>query len=183
MDKERVGGYSNKHGRTILCQLPARGAGRCRRAGSPPSCHGLPTRPGDAVCLFNGDGPEYPAVVVECQQETGRPGSYDRRLPVAGAAVSLEVAAPLPKGDRALPGREADRTRRHPVRPACGRGAAWCIQARRELEKLERAVIEASKQCGRNRLMEIGPLTAVGRLRRRAELPTQTMAGPPDRRR
>src|SRR5579885_1179190 len=71
-----------------------------------PEAHHLRTvrrlRPGDAVCLFNGDGREYPARVA----------SLDRRavtLEVLGVAsphrergFRLEVAAPLPKGDRAV---------------------------------------------------------------------------------
>ena len=58
-------------------------------------------RAGDAVCLFNGDGHEYPARVT----------AVDRRqvaLEVQGSATprrelpfAIEVAAPLPKGDRA----------------------------------------------------------------------------------
>src|SRR4051812_2349257 len=57
-------------------------------------------RPGDLVCLFNGNGSEYPAkvaevakkrvslVVLECKPVQRELGRY------------LELAAPLPKGDR-----------------------------------------------------------------------------------
>src|SRR6516165_5261422 len=58
-------------------------------------------RAGDRVCLFNGDGREYHALIV----------SVDKRrvlLEVEGVVVpsrelpfELEIAAPLPKGDRA----------------------------------------------------------------------------------
>src|SRR5947209_2816049 len=57
--------------------------------------------PGGAVCLFNGDGHEYPALVLAVERRqvslevTGRL-TLPRELPFV-----LEVAAPLPKGDRA----------------------------------------------------------------------------------
>src|SRR5262245_15475642 len=58
-------------------------------------------RPGDEVCLFNGDGHEYPGRVVEVSKrdvtvEVLRVESPARELPFV-----LHVAAPLPKGDRA----------------------------------------------------------------------------------
>src|SRR3954467_11605747 len=60
----------------------------------------LRARPGTAVCLFNGDGAEYPANVVEVHKRevvldvTGR-STLLRELP-----HRLEVASALPKGDR-----------------------------------------------------------------------------------
>jgi 16S rRNA (uracil1498-N3)-methyltransferase len=110
---------------------------------------------GDRVVLFNGDGREYLAVirnvtrryaelVVESVQEVSR------ELP-----APLWLAAPLPKGDRQqfliekLTELGTARyiplsTQRSVITPATTR-----------LEKLRRYVIEACKQCGRNRLMEI----------------------------
>jgi 16S rRNA (uracil1498-N3)-methyltransferase len=115
--------------------------------------------PGDAVCLFNGDGCEYPGHVVAVQKrhvevEVKEVLSPQRELP-----FRLEVTAPLPKGDRGqflvekLTELGVARyvplsTQRSVVHPREGR-----------LEKLERYVIEASKQCGRNVLMAIGELT------------------------
>src|SRR3954464_9869573 len=57
-------------------------------------------RPGDLVCLFNGDGSEYPANVVEvAKKHVGlfvlECKSIDREL-----GRCLEIAVPLPKGDR-----------------------------------------------------------------------------------
>ena len=58
-------------------------------------------RVGDQVCLFNGDGHEYPARVIEAGRrhvllDVLRVESPNREL-----GFHLEVAAPLPKGDRA----------------------------------------------------------------------------------
>jgi 16S rRNA (uracil1498-N3)-methyltransferase len=126
-------------------------------------------RAGDAVCLFNGDGREYAARVVHVErrrialQVTGV-ASPDRELPFA-----LEVAAPLPKGDRGqflvekLTELGVTRfvpltTERSVIHPREGK-----------LEKLQRYVIEASKQCGRNVLMQIAPVEAWASYCRRAD--------------
>jgi 16S rRNA (uracil1498-N3)-methyltransferase len=109
--------------------------------------------------LFTGDGKEYSGAV----QDVGRRdvailidwvGEVHRER-----AHRLVVAAPMPKGDRGqllvekltelgvteLVLLETARSIRHP-----GEG---------KLEKLERWVLEASKQCGRNVLMSIrGPV-------------------------
>src|SRR4051794_40523051 len=70
-----------------------------------PEAHHLATvcrlRPGDAVVLFNGEGPQYPAVVKAVARrsvtlEVGAAETPSRERP-----FRLEVAAPLPKGERA----------------------------------------------------------------------------------
>ncbi len=110
---------------------------------------------GDFVTLFNGDGREYLGQI----ESTGRKEvavnivevlSPNRELP-----FRLEIAAPLPKGDRAdfLIEKLTElgvtdfyplRTHRSVVHPRDTK-----------LDRLQRAVIEASKQCGRNVLMQI----------------------------
>jgi 16S rRNA (uracil1498-N3)-methyltransferase len=113
--------------------------------------------PGDWVVLFNGDGREYPAEVIEADRKRTvlnilAAAEADRELP-----FPLVVASALPKGDRAdflvekLTELGVTRfvplsTTRAVVQP---KGA--------KVEKFERAVIEASKQCGRNRLMAVDP--------------------------
>ena len=116
-------------------------------------------RPNDRVCLFNGDGQEYSAMVVTCARKSVELDVVDVASPQTELPFSLEVAAPLPKGDRAqfLLEKLTElgvstfiplRTARSIVHPGETR-----------LEKMHRHVIEASKQCGRNVLMEVAPLT------------------------
>src|SRR5947207_2118742 len=57
-------------------------------------------RAGDVVCLFNGDGHQYPARVTaigrrHAEFEVLERATLSRELP-----FHLEIAAPLPKGDR-----------------------------------------------------------------------------------
>jgi 16S rRNA (uracil1498-N3)-methyltransferase len=112
-------------------------------------------RAGDPVCLFNGDGCQYPATVQEVGKRTVTLLVAGVEAPQRELPFRLVVAAPLPKGDRAqfliekLTELGVTRfvtllTRRSVVQPR-----------ESTQEKLERWVIEASKQCGRNVLMEI----------------------------
>src|SRR5262245_9165732 len=112
-------------------------------------------RPGDAVCLFNGDGREYPARIVEAQRRSvllkiERVEAPDRELP-----FRIEVAAPLPKGDRAqfLVEKLTELGATTFVPLDCRRGVIHPSEAK--IDKLQRHVIEASKQCGRNVLMSV----------------------------
>ncbi|MEM9186886.1 MAG: RsmE family RNA methyltransferase [Planctomycetota bacterium] len=117
--------------------------------------HVMRAKAGARVVLFDGSGAEFDAEVrrggrreVELTVLTRR--AVDRELP-----APLTIAAALPKGDR----------QRWMVEKLTELGATRFIPLLTErsvakptsggLEKLRRAVVEASKQCRRNRLMEI----------------------------
>jgi 16S rRNA (uracil1498-N3)-methyltransferase len=113
--------------------------------------------PGDAVVLFNGDGAEYPATVVEAAKRS-------IRLRVESAATvsreslrAITIAAALPKGDRfdflleKLV--ELGASAFQPLISA----RSVVVPHADKVEKWRRAVVEASKQCGRNCLMDIRP--------------------------
>ncbi|MFO0802877.1 MAG: RsmE family RNA methyltransferase [Gemmataceae bacterium] len=115
--------------------------------------------PGDRITLFNGDGNEYSAEVLSTDRKRVLLNVLEvlpasRELP-----FELTIAAAMPKGDRGdflvekLVELGVSRfvpllTERTIVQPKDAR-----------LEKLNHAVIEASKQCGRNVLMRIAELT------------------------
>lgn len=148
-----------------------------------PEAHHLATvlraRPGDVVCLFNGDGAEYSAVVVEAGRTLVTLNVTGRDEASRELGYRLEVAAPLPKGDRGdfLIEKLTElgvtdfvplRTQRTVVHPRDSR-----------LDKLRRTVIEASKQCGRNTLMQIGALTAWAEYVGKNDLPRQRLLAHP----
>lgn len=117
-------------------------------------------RPGDPITLFNGDGRDWAARAVNLGKrhvEIEVVGCWEpnRELP-----FQLEVAAALPKGDRAQflveKLTEVGVTAFVPL--DCERSVVRAGEAK--VGKLERYVIEASKQCGRNVLMKIGPSQA-----------------------
>jgi 16S rRNA (uracil1498-N3)-methyltransferase len=130
---------------------------------------------GQTVILFNGDGHDYPAEVLsvgkrEVVLNVLRAEPADREL-----GFSLVVAAALPKGDRAdflvekLTELGATRfvplvTARSVVHPKPSAA-----------EKFARAVIEASKQCGRNRLMAVDPPQAWVVFLARCDLPAERL--------
>jgi 16S rRNA (uracil1498-N3)-methyltransferase len=140
-----------------------------------PEAHHLATvcrlRPGDAVRLFNGDGREYPAVVLRVARRSVSLEISREEAPLRELPFKFEIAAPLPKGERApfLVEKltELGVTRYTPLQTA----RTVVRPGEAKLDRLQRHVIEASKQCGRNVLMEIGPLTPWPEFLRRADLP------------
>jgi 16S rRNA (uracil1498-N3)-methyltransferase len=128
-------------------------------------------RAGDRVYLFNGDGSQYPALVNAAGRKHVELIVDAIEAPARERVSPLEVAVPLPKGDRATflveKLTELGVTCLVPLRTA--RSVVHPRETR--LEKLQRTVVEASKQCGRNVLMRIEPLTAWQDYCGRAELP------------
>lgn len=128
-------------------------------------------RTGQQVCLFNGDGREYRAEIAAIARRQVELTVLDSSAPDRELPSRLTVACPLPKGDRRqfLMEKLTElgvsvyvplRTQRSVVHPGEGR-----------TDKLQRHVIEASKQCGRNVLMQIEELTTWDELMSRKDLP------------
>lgn len=124
--------------------------------------HVMRGKVGDAVTLFDGGGAEFAAEIAHCKRsEVGlrviERREVDRELP-----FELVVGVSLPKGDRQkwLVEKlcELGVTEMVPLETA--RGVAQPTDS--ALERLERSVVEAAKQCGRNRLMRIAKPQAMG---------------------
>lgn len=112
--------------------------------------------PGDQVVLFDGTGHEFLAEVTRCQRSAVELSIIERRKVCRELSYELTVGVPLPKGDRVrylvekltelgvtrLTPLTTERS--EPPRPS-------------EARKLARYVVEASKQCGRNVLMQVAP--------------------------
>lgn len=119
--------------------------------------HVMRGKPGTRVILFDGSGREYQAAiervgrgevhlaVLDCQE-------VDRELP-----IRLTLAVSLPKGERQkwLVEKAVEVGVSSLVPLGTLRSVAQPVS--QALARLRRSVIEASKQCGRNRLMEIAP--------------------------
>jgi 16S rRNA (uracil1498-N3)-methyltransferase len=117
--------------------------------------HVLRAKPGLEVILFDGSGAEFAARVEQVERAAVRLAVYERREEDRESATTIALGVALPKGDRPRWLVEkctelgvAELIPLETVRGVAQPGAG-------ALEKLRRAVIEASKQCGRNRLMEI----------------------------
>lgn len=118
--------------------------------------HVMRAAPGDRVVLFDGTGAEFDAEVRQIGRGEVRLAVLARRAVDRELPYKLTLGVALPKGDRqrwlAEKATELGVSKLVPL--VTERSAAL---PRGRGDRLERAVIEASKQCGRNRLMEIGP--------------------------
>lgn len=136
-------------------------------------------RPGDRITLFDGSGVEFTAEVT-------RMGRDEVELIVAGReyvdrelSFRLTLAVALPKGDRQrwLVEKSVElgvarviplETARSVARPTAG-----------AIRRMARWVVDASKQCGRNRLMEIAECEKWHELLAgAAEIPLRILAHP-----
>ena len=128
-----------------------------------PEAHHLATvrrfEPGDAVTLFNGDGREYAAEVVAVDRKRATLHVTAALDVSRESPVRVTVASALPKGDRAdyLVEKLVEVGVTHFLPLITVRSVV--VPKASTVETLARGVIEASKQCGRNRLMTVGPPT------------------------
>jgi len=136
-------------------------------------------RRGDAVILFNGDGHEYPGRVVETSKKDVTVEITGVESPRREREMPLHVAAPLPKGDRAQ--FLVEKLTELGVTRFTVLSTARSVVSPREskIEKLQRYVIEASKQCGRNVLMTIDRPRPWGEFLRDEELPAMRLLAHP----
>jgi 16S rRNA (uracil1498-N3)-methyltransferase len=141
--------------------------------------HVMRAAPDMRVTLFDGSGDEFSAVVrqigrADVELDILARESVDRELPFA---LTLGVA--LPKGDRQKwlveKAVEIGVTR---LVPLCTHRSV--VQPTLQtILRLRRSVVEASKQCGRNRLMQIEePKTWPDFIRDSADVPCRLLAHP-----
>jgi 16S rRNA (uracil1498-N3)-methyltransferase len=112
--------------------------------------------PGDQVILFAGDGIEHLAEIVEIRKSLVTLSITESRDVCRESERAVQLAVALPKGDR----------QRYLIEKCVELGVTTIIPlvaersvaqpAGNALDRCRRYVIEASKQCGRNRLLQIG---------------------------
>lgn len=111
---------------------------------------------GDEIVLFDGNGYEFDARVDAVSRKTVSFELLSRRDVDRELSRSLEFAVALPRGDR------SDWLVQKLVELGVTRLTPWKTARsvsnpnEKSVKRLQRQVIEASKQCGRNRLLEIG---------------------------
>lgn len=114
-------------------------------------------QPGEQIVLFDGKGNEFPARILETSKkhvrlDIGQPIADDRK-----GNRRLSVAVSLPKGDRQKfmveKLVELGATRLIPLKTSRSVAAA----GPKVIARIKSQIIEASKQCGRNLLMQVEP--------------------------
>ncbi len=110
---------------------------------------------GDEVLLFDGSGAEFAATITSIAKHSVQLSINERCEVSRELPFPLTLAVALPKGDRQKwlveKITELGVTRLVPI--VTEHGVAQPVES--ALERLRRGVLEASKQCGRNRLLEI----------------------------
>jgi 16S rRNA (uracil1498-N3)-methyltransferase len=124
----------------------------------------LRAKVGDTVSLFDGAGREWPARVASIGRDRVELDTAEPTVDPVAVGSPLTLAVALPKGDRQKwmveKLTELGTARLIPLETTRGVAeATTSAQAR-----LERGVIEACKQCGRNTLMEIAAGSPLDRL-------------------
>lgn len=114
---------------------------------------------GDELTLFDGSGSEFTGRIERVKRSQVHVAVTSRKEISREDARQIILGTALPKGNR----------QRWFVEKLTELGAARLVPLRSErtvvhptagtLKRLERFVVEACKQCGRNQLMEIAPLT------------------------
>ena len=122
--------------------------------------HVLRAKVGDRVGLFNGQGDEAVAELVNHRKRSADLQILDRWTTPA-ETDELILATALPKGDRARwlveKATELGATRIIPLRTA----RSVVEPGEGKMDKLAQAAIAACKQCGRSRLPRLDPLTTL----------------------
>lgn len=124
--------------------------------------HVMRAKVGERVMLFDGSGAEFAAEIVKCGRAGVELRVLERREVDREVPFELVVGVSLPKGDRQKwlveKLTELGVTEMMPLETE--RGVAQPTDS--ALERLQRSVVEAAKQCGRNRLMRIAKPQAIG---------------------
>jgi 16S rRNA (uracil1498-N3)-methyltransferase len=134
---------------------------------------------GDEVVLFDGSGAEFTATITAIRKHVVELTIIERREISRELPFSVTLAVALPKGDRQKwlveKATELGVTRIVPL--TTERGVAQPLDS--ALDRLRRSVIEASKQCGRNRLLEIAtPADAIAYFAAAPPSATRLLADP-----
>lgn len=140
----------------------------------------LRAKPGQLITLFNGSGCEYPATVTAVGKKSVEVQIENELTVDRERSDAVIIAAAMPKGDRGD----------FLVEKLVELGAARFVPLITErtvvvpkgprIESLRRTVIEASKQCGRNRLMEVEEPVPWKLFANRTDLPEQKLLLHPD---
>jgi 16S rRNA (uracil1498-N3)-methyltransferase len=131
----------------------------------------LRAKVGEDVVLFDGSGAEFRSRIVSVGRSQVDLQVLERCVIDRELSPQLLLAVALPKGDRQrwLIEKAVELGVTHLIPLVTERGVAQPVD--RALQRLQRTVIEASKQCGRNRLMTISPPQTIAEC---------TAAAPPD---
>jgi 16S rRNA (uracil1498-N3)-methyltransferase len=124
----------------------------------------LRLRPGATVCVFDGQGNEYTCRVEGFERRQARLSILDRAQPPVESPLEITLAQGLTKGEKLdliiQKATELGVRRFVPLITAHTVSTGARFQQGGKQDRWQRIVLEATKQCGRTRLMEVAdPMT------------------------
>ncbi|MDB4368355.1 16S rRNA (uracil(1498)-N(3))-methyltransferase [bacterium] len=110
---------------------------------------------GDQIVLFDGMGTEYEALIDQVEKKRLWLSIENQRVVPRGIRANITLAVALPKGDRqkVLVEKLVELGIERLIPLKSNRSVA--VANEKVVQRLQKQVVEASKQCGRNRLMKI----------------------------
>ncbi len=121
--------------------------------------HVLRSQPGDQVVLFDGSGQEFIAEIQELRRREVHLRILSSEIVSRELETRIVLAVALPRGDRqdwlAQKAVELGVAELIPLQTE----RVVAIPSAKSRARLQRTVIEASKQCGRNQLMQVHSAT------------------------
>jgi 16S rRNA (uracil1498-N3)-methyltransferase len=141
-------------------------------------CRVLRAKVGDTIRVFDGRGTEWPGSITALARDTVTVTLAEPLATELGPRVQLTLAVALPKGERQkwLVEKLTELGTARLVPLVAERGVAEATEGARA--RLERGVIEACKQCGRNTLMDISAPATLGQLAARHPTSLRLIAHP-----
>jgi 16S rRNA (uracil1498-N3)-methyltransferase len=141
-------------------------------------CRVLRAKVGDTIRVFDGRGTEWPGSITALARDTVTVTLAEPLSAESIPRVQLTLAVALPKGERQkwLVEKLTELGTARLVPLVTDRGVAEATEGARA--RLERGVIEACKQCGRNTLMDISAPATLGQLAARHPTSLRLIAQP-----
>ena len=123
--------------------------------------HVMRSKVGDKISLFDGKGTEHIAVIVEVGKKQLQLVVQQSAATVHQSQREFTIAVALPKGDRQkfLVEKLVELGAHRLIPLNTSRSVA--VANEKVIERMNRHVIEASKQCGRNFLMTVEPESSI----------------------
>lgn len=125
----------------------------------------LRMEPGQPLCLFNGDGNEYPAELAEGGRKSARVRVLECRFPKTESPLTVRLAQVISKGDRmdyAI--QKSVELGVHEIQPLISERCDVRLTADREEKRVrhwQQVAISAAEQCGRARVPTVPPLVSL----------------------
>ena len=125
----------------------------------------LRMEPGQPLCLFNGDGNEYPAELAEGGRKTARARVLECNFPKSESPLAIRLAQVISKGDRMdYAVQKSVELGAHDIQPLISERCDVRLTGDREEKRVrhwQHVAVSSAEQCGRARVPAVQPLMSL----------------------